>query len=407
MTSPAERQAIKHAAQEAVQAAQEALQRGERGEARRLARRASILAPDFEEAWLLLAQLASPRASLAYCQRALQVSPASPRARAALIQAQARITGSIQPGISPAVDDLAAAVTDMSRPAYATPAAPAPSPKKELIPTSTLLQAASILLAAVLLFGGYFVLRSGFGSRPAAIPTPTSCPLSLTIAGRAVPVHAVPPSPDGSWNLPPDSGQAYWVEGTNNHTIFLLSPDSTNLSLLQSVQAGDTASFTSRDCAATTYNLGQLTEGAPDPASQLNQRISQITIYLPPSSAAAGYVLIGPLQDEELQRVSTPDPDSQLLEISLGEIKTSPDRSEITIQITIQNYAKNAVLFNPADTTLTPDGAAPLAVIRADPTLPLQLKPGAAEEVQLTFLRPTLPSAVLRVFSVEYTIEGY
>ena len=54
----------------AVQAARNALQRGDRAEARRLAQQAAACAPDSEEPWLILAELASPRASLAYYQRA-------------------------------------------------------------------------------------------------------------------------------------------------------------------------------------------------------------------------------------------------------------------------------------------------------------------------------------------------
>ena len=71
----------KSAALEAVRNARNALQRGDRQLARRFAEQAAALDPHFEEPWLILAALASPRASVAYLQEALKINPASQRAR--------------------------------------------------------------------------------------------------------------------------------------------------------------------------------------------------------------------------------------------------------------------------------------------------------------------------------------
>jgi lipoprotein-anchoring transpeptidase ErfK/SrfK len=68
-------------ASEAFQKASFALRQGNRSLARRLAQKAAAQDPDREETWLLLAALGSPRASLAYLRRALEINPASPRAR--------------------------------------------------------------------------------------------------------------------------------------------------------------------------------------------------------------------------------------------------------------------------------------------------------------------------------------
>ncbi len=72
------------AARQAAQRARQALQRGDSAAARREAALAARLAPDLEDAWLLLAAVASPHASLAYLRRALEINPASPRARAGM-----------------------------------------------------------------------------------------------------------------------------------------------------------------------------------------------------------------------------------------------------------------------------------------------------------------------------------
>jgi lipoprotein-anchoring transpeptidase ErfK/SrfK len=65
----------------ALAQAQIALKKGDRPLARSWARRAAEIAPEHEEPWLFLAAVASPRASLFFLKRALEINPASQRAR--------------------------------------------------------------------------------------------------------------------------------------------------------------------------------------------------------------------------------------------------------------------------------------------------------------------------------------
>jgi hypothetical protein len=68
-------------AQKAIQSAREALRDGDRSAARRWAEQAATLAPQLEDPWLILAAVASPKASVAFIERALKINPDSPRAR--------------------------------------------------------------------------------------------------------------------------------------------------------------------------------------------------------------------------------------------------------------------------------------------------------------------------------------
>ncbi|MEN6409151.1 MAG: L,D-transpeptidase [Anaerolineaceae bacterium] len=77
--------------QPASQQATLALRQGRRADARRWAQQAAALAPDQEEPWLMLAALASPRASVEYLQRALQINPASAAARKGMHWAAERL----------------------------------------------------------------------------------------------------------------------------------------------------------------------------------------------------------------------------------------------------------------------------------------------------------------------------
>ncbi|MEW6716272.1 MAG: L,D-transpeptidase [Chloroflexota bacterium] len=64
-----------------IKEAREAIKEGKHMVARKKAVQAITLAPDMEEPWLLLAAVSSPRASLAYLNRALEINPQSPLAR--------------------------------------------------------------------------------------------------------------------------------------------------------------------------------------------------------------------------------------------------------------------------------------------------------------------------------------
>jgi lipoprotein-anchoring transpeptidase ErfK/SrfK len=61
--------------------ARAALKQRDRAEARRCAIQAASINPQLEEAWLILAVVASPHASLAYLKKALEINPQSQRAR--------------------------------------------------------------------------------------------------------------------------------------------------------------------------------------------------------------------------------------------------------------------------------------------------------------------------------------
>jgi len=65
----------------AIQHAREALRGGDRSSARKWAERAAKLAPQLEDPWLILAAVASSRASVSFIEKALQINPDSPRAR--------------------------------------------------------------------------------------------------------------------------------------------------------------------------------------------------------------------------------------------------------------------------------------------------------------------------------------
>lgn len=75
------------AARKALHFARQSINSGDRSTARRWAEKAAALDPDLEEPWLILASIASPRASISYYEKALTINSQSEKARRGLHEA--------------------------------------------------------------------------------------------------------------------------------------------------------------------------------------------------------------------------------------------------------------------------------------------------------------------------------
>ena len=126
-------------AQEAIRQAYQALRANNRNEARQFAAEAVRLAPQLEDPWLILAALASPQASAQYLKRALQINPASPRARKGMQWAIQRMGSGSSLEETP---ELAAAT---AAPVAAIPIVPSESNSEPTAPVVVQLLAAPIV----------------------------------------------------------------------------------------------------------------------------------------------------------------------------------------------------------------------------------------------------------------------
>ncbi|MEJ5225693.1 MAG: hypothetical protein WHV44_14640, partial [Anaerolineales bacterium] len=149
------------AAFQALQQAQTARKQGNKTQARHFAEQALQLAPELEEPWLMMAALASPRASVAYLEKALQINPASQRARQGMAWALKRLRAQPRPtptppqpaSVTPAQSNPPAAAPHPAPPAPApapVQAKPAPAPRRRLSP----LLALAVLCLALMVAAG-------------------------------------------------------------------------------------------------------------------------------------------------------------------------------------------------------------------------------------------------------------
>jgi lipoprotein-anchoring transpeptidase ErfK/SrfK len=157
-------------AREFVANAREALRRGDNDSARDFGEKAALLAPDFEDAWLILvASDSNPEDALAYARKALELNPQSVRAQKSvewaegkLHQAQAGREAVVpQPVIKPVVK---------SEPKKANPPVESKSNKRILLYGGTF----AVLLCMVFGFAAWSAVSSpAFASIVENAPAPT------------------------------------------------------------------------------------------------------------------------------------------------------------------------------------------------------------------------------------------
>jgi len=238
----------------------------------------------------------------------------------------------------------------------------------------------------------------GFGRKP-------PCGQSVLQIGEVIyQIKETKTKSDGSLKISSDTPDiAYWVNQTDTNLVFALSPIPENLALQNTNP--DEAIVTWANCNSSTYILSVPQAGLPDMKTLLDQSFSGITIFV--QNDNDGFVIHGEFIGEEIQAFDTPDPSSIQAEISLLETTTSADGKTIRVEVSILNNGQLPITLSTSDLSLTPENATVIALESSEPILPKEIKTGATETIYLTFLRPSTPTATLKIFSVEYELDGY
>jgi lipoprotein-anchoring transpeptidase ErfK/SrfK len=204
-------------ARRALQAARQALLRGDRGEARRMARLAVRLSPRWDAPWLILAAVSEPRAGLAYAARALEINPGSQAARGAIRWLVKRLPREAR---AETIRELhipeGLAVELLSPASLASPRRLAPG----------------LILAALLLTGAlavWLTIQPAAATQaeetpapvakatftPTATATPTASP-TPTVTVTPTPTATPTPRPDVSWDYSTDpaelANEGRWID---------------------------------------------------------------------------------------------------------------------------------------------------------------------------------------------------
>jgi hypothetical protein len=250
--------------------------------------------------------------------------------------------------------------------------------------------------------------------QPVQIDLPTQTPscagASLQLGTTSWSLESIQLAADGSADVPADTpGVAYWIQNLENNIVFALSSTQENQDLLSALQAGEQATVTWQDCNTATFTLITPQAGTPGADIFTDQASIGLVVYLPASDSIPGLWVQGGLAGEIIIAPPTPAPYTGEInaEISLLETSTSDDQQTIRVIISILNYGSQPITLTPGDVSLTPEGAVPPAITRADPPLPQQIEPAESQTFMLIFPRPNTSTATLKIFTVEYDLEDY
>lgn len=230
----------------------------------------------------------------------------------------------------------------------------------------------------------------------------------LALAERNFEIKKVKASSSALPKIPQNTPDiVYWIDGTTSNHVFLLSPTTENLLLGYVLKGGEQVRVAWEDCNSAFFTLEAPQQKVLNVPALLDQSVSGITIVIRSDPTSMAWVIRGGLTSEEIQMVSTPKPEGVLAEISLLEMALSQDGTLLQLNISIANYGQRRITVD-ADNILllTPDGTIARAV-SSEPVLPREIAPGATETFSLTFARPTIPGATLKIFDAEYLLEGY
>jgi len=236
----------------------------------------------------------------------------------------------------------------------------------------------------------------GFGQKPA-------CGQSvLKIGDITYEIKETKTKSDGSLKISQKTPDiAYWVNQTATNYVFALSPTAENLAL--QTMNPEQAVLTWENCNSSTYVLTAPQAGIPDMNTLLDQSFSGITIFV--QKDGSGFVIRGELSGEEIQSFDTPDPSAIQAEISLLETIPAADTTTIKVNVSITNNGQTITLTSNDVSLLIHDSIA--IPLNSEPALPKEIASGATETLSFTFAYPNEPGAILRVFDVEYELEGY
>ena len=240
------------------------------------------------------------------------------------------------------------------------------------------------------------------------VPTPDCGAPTLVLGSNMFQIETVQPGSDGAVFVPSDkSGIVYWVDGTNSNYTFVLSPTTENLNILPTLTTGSTAKVTWSNCNSTMYTLSTPEQGSFNATALPDQTVQGITVFFQTDASGAGLVVRGELTEEQISTFNTPAPEEVQAEISLLETTTSPDGGSIRVGVSIQNYGATAFTLSGTDVALTQPDGAPVAMLSSEPPLPKEIAPATIETIYFFFSRPASATATLKIFTVEYDIEGY
>ncbi len=221
--------------------------------------------------------------------------------------------------------------------------------------------------------------------------------LIQTLAHKAGEALSVPPS---------KPNVAFWVEGTNAHYVFGLSPTGQNIALDEKFAVGDPIKIQWGDCSSDEYVVSALSKDVPQEAALLDQSHGGISVFVPKTASAGGWLVEGRRPEMLTPQAAEPtDANAIQAEISFLEQSVSTDGKTLTLKISIKNTGAKVIHVTQNEISLTAADGAPAAPVTIEPALSSDIQPGQSQTLMLTFPKPAGNVATFKL--LDFSVDLY
>jgi hypothetical protein len=269
--------------------------------------------------------------------------------------------------------------------------------------------AVGLVLVCVVAASAYFLFRPNFMALISPpVPTPACVEPRLTVGSASYRIETLARGADGSVNVPAEKPDAaYWIEGTSPHYILALSPTSDSLAAASALKPGDPIQIVWADCGEENYVVQSTEISQPNDPALFNPPPSGVTLFIQASQDSPVFVVQGVRPESLIPETPAPTAENEIqADITFLGDKISEDGKTVQIGVQILNRGSTPITLRNEDISLTPDveGAQPIPLLGVEPALPVEIQPGAAGTFYLTFVKPDINIAVLRIldFSSDY-----
>jgi hypothetical protein len=167
-----------------------------------------------------------------------------------------------------------------------------PLSKRRLLPKSRNDMRRTILLAGII----FTLVACSPQEQTLTVETPTvaDCAPTLALDSTIFQIEVIEILPDGSLpEVGTKTGTVYWINGTDQILLFVLSPTPENLELISRLTDGSIATATWSNCTSFNYSLSAPVPGSFEITYLPDQTTSGIKIFILPDSSGKGFVING------------------------------------------------------------------------------------------------------------------
>lgn len=234
------------------------------------------------------------------------------------------------------------------------------------------------------------------------VPPPPCGQSSLLIGTTKFLIQNLTPKSNSDLGIPSGKPKvAFWLQGTTGHYVFALSPTSDNTTLMQGLFKGEPIKISWGDCSSDEFALASSSNTISQPSEIMTQSEPGITVIVPQEAGSQGWILKGQRPEVHIPSVTdTPNPNEVQADISFVDQSTSTDGKTLTLKIAVRNTGSGIIHLSESDISL--GGIAPSSI---DPSLPVDIQPGASQALTLTFAKPSGNTAVFKI--LDFSVDLY